>query len=85
MIREKDRSKLWVSLIEVMQLHVLCTPLMLFEILIQLSHSLSDFGLSNAAKPGSLLQTHCGSPEYAAPELFIPGREYGPEVDVWSL
>ena len=46
---------------------------------------LQDFGLSNAAKPGSLLQTHCGSPEYAAPELFIPGKEYGPEVDVWSL
>ena len=44
-----------------------------------------DFGLSNAQQPGSLLQTHCGSPEYAAPELFIPGREYGPEVDVWSL
>ncbi len=46
---------------------------------------LLDFGLSNSTKPGSLLQTHCGSPEYAAPELFIPGREYGPEVDVWSL
>ena len=45
----------------------------------------ADFGLSNAAKPGALLQTHCGSPEYAAPELFIPGREYGAEVDVWSL
>ena len=45
----------------------------------------ADFGLSNVQLPGSLLQTHCGSPEYAAPELFIPGREYGPEVDVWSL
>lgn len=44
-----------------------------------------DFGLSNAQKAGALLQTHCGSPEYAAPELFIPGRQYGPEVDVWSL
>ena len=44
-----------------------------------------DFGLSNSQRPGSLLQTHCGSPEYAAPELFIPGKEYGPEVDVWSL
>eukprot|EP00800_Vazella_pourtalesii_P001267 TRINITY_DN1108_c1_g1_i1.p1 TRINITY_DN1108_c1_g1~~TRINITY_DN1108_c1_g1_i1.p1 ORF type:complete len:914 (-),score=246.16 TRINITY_DN1108_c1_g1_i1:36-2777(-) len=44
-----------------------------------------DFGLSNAAQPGSLLATHCGSPEYAAPELFIPGRQYGPEVDIWSL
>ena len=47
--------------------------------------NLLDFGLSNAQKSGALLQTHCGSPEYAAPELFIPGREYGPEVDVWSL
>ncbi|XP_062506796.1 MAP/microtubule affinity-regulating kinase 4-like [Corticium candelabrum] len=44
-----------------------------------------DFGLSNQHQPGELLATHCGSPEYAAPELFIPGQNYGPEVDVWSL
>uniref|UniRef100_T1J935 Protein kinase domain-containing protein n=1 Tax=Strigamia maritima TaxID=126957 RepID=T1J935_STRMM len=44
-----------------------------------------DFGLSNFYGPGVVLQTHCGSPEYAAPELFIPARPYGPEVDVWSL
>ncbi|XP_068083501.1 serine/threonine-protein kinase par-1-like [Anabrus simplex] len=45
----------------------------------------TDFGLSNTWKAGSMLQTHCGSPEYAAPELFIVGKEYGPEVDLWSL
>lgn len=55
-----------------------------FNLIMTLCFSI-DFGLSNAAKPGALLQTHCGSPEYAAPELFIPGREYGSEVDVWSL
>ncbi|KAF2904981.1 hypothetical protein ILUMI_01192 [Ignelater luminosus] len=44
-----------------------------------------DFGLSNVYDPNSPLRTHCGSPEYAAPELFVPGKSYGPEVDLWSL
>lgn len=44
-----------------------------------------DFGLSNVFEPGNPLRTHCGSPEYAAPELFVPGKTYGPEVDLWSL
>ncbi|XP_044264959.1 serine/threonine-protein kinase MARK2-like isoform X3 [Tribolium madens] len=44
-----------------------------------------DFGLSNVWSSENPLRTHCGSPEYAAPELFIAGREYGPEVDLWSL
>ncbi|XP_033218494.1 SNF1-related protein kinase catalytic subunit alpha KIN12-like [Belonocnema kinseyi] len=44
-----------------------------------------DFGLSNICKYNELLNTHCGSPEYAAPELFIDGKKYGPEVDLWSL
>jgi serine/threonine protein kinase len=44
-----------------------------------------DFGLSNVWTNENPLRTHCGSPEYAAPELFIAGKEYGPEVDLWSL
>lgn len=44
-----------------------------------------DFGLSNYRHGAELLHTHCGSPEYAAPELYISGRQYGPEVDIWSL
>jgi len=31
------------------------------------------------------LKTHCGSPEYAAPELFDGTKTYGPEIDIWSL
>jgi serine/threonine protein kinase len=42
-----------------------------------------DFGFSNHYKPGQMMSTWCGSPPYAAPELF-EGREYdGPRTDVW--
>ncbi|CAG9858025.1 unnamed protein product [Phyllotreta striolata] len=44
-----------------------------------------DFGLSNIWTSDAPLKTHCGSPEYAAPELFITGKQYGSEVDLWSL
>lgn len=46
---------------------------------------IADFGLSNEFTPGCWLRTHCGSPEYAAPELFSPNENYGPEIDIWSL
>ncbi len=45
----------------------------------------SDFGLSNIYREDDPLKTHCGSPEYAAPELFVVGKHYGPEIDIWSL
>ncbi|KAF9422375.1 hypothetical protein HW555_001965 [Spodoptera exigua] len=44
-----------------------------------------DFGLSNMWSGGAALRTPCGSLEYAAPELFVDGRRYGPEVDLWSI
>ncbi|CAL8077395.1 unnamed protein product [Calicophoron daubneyi] len=46
---------------------------------------IADFGFSNYFSNTQKLDTFCGSPPYAAPELFL-GRKYaGPEVDVWSL
>ncbi|OZC10429.1 hypothetical protein X798_02472 [Onchocerca flexuosa] len=46
---------------------------------------IADFGLSNYFSDKTLLNTFCGSPLYASPEI-INGTPYrGPEVDCWSL
>ncbi|TKS71779.1 NUAK family SNF1-like kinase 2 [Collichthys lucidus] len=48
-------------------------------------HQIADFGLSNLYHCDEYLQTFCGSPLYASPEI-VNGRPYrGPEVDTWSL
>jgi serine/threonine protein kinase len=44
--------------------------------------AITDFGLSNSWSLGKILNTYCGSAEYAAPELFAK-RNYGPEVPVY--
>ncbi|XP_037915898.1 serine/threonine-protein kinase SIK2-like isoform X2 [Hermetia illucens] len=46
---------------------------------------IADFGFSNMYKRGELLATWCGSPPYAAPEVFEGKKYTGPEIDVWSL
>ncbi|OTF76089.1 serine/threonine-protein kinase SIK3-like protein, partial [Euroglyphus maynei] len=49
------------------------------------SVKLADFGFSNYYSVHSFLSTWCGSPPYAAPELF-EGKQYdGPKADIWSL
>jgi len=43
----------------------------------------ADFGFGNFFRAGEELSTYCGSPPYAAPEVF-EGRNYqGPEIDIW--
>lgn len=47
---------------------------------------LSDFGLSRFIDPSSpLLETRCGSEEYAAPELIMGKKYDGRKTDVWAL
>ncbi|XP_022097484.1 serine/threonine-protein kinase SIK2-like [Acanthaster planci] len=46
---------------------------------------IADFGFSNFFTPGDQLATWCGSPPYAAPEVFEGQRYSGPQLDIWSL
>jgi serine/threonine-protein kinase SIK3 len=46
---------------------------------------LADFGFSNYYSSNHLLSTWCGSPPYAAPELFEGKKYVGPKADIWSL
>lgn len=46
---------------------------------------IADFGFGNFFEAGEPLTTWCGSPPYAAPEVF-EGQQYeGPQLDIWSL
>jgi serine/threonine protein kinase len=45
-----------------------------------------DFGfaiMQSSSTP--LLKSHCGTPMYAAPEMFLCDTYVGPPVDIWSL
>lgn len=44
-----------------------------------------DFGFGNTFHRERTLDTYCGSPYYAAPEMILGIRYIGPEVDIWSL
>lgn len=46
---------------------------------------IADFGFSNFYREDGHLETWCGSPPYAAPEVF-EGKAYkGPEIDIWVI
>ncbi|KNC85222.1 CAMK/CAMKL/MARK protein kinase, variant [Sphaeroforma arctica JP610] len=50
-----------------------------------LNIKLADFGLSRFYDPNEKCKTFCGSPFYAAPEIFTGTPYTGPEPDIWAL
>lgn len=45
---------------------------------------LIDFGLSNQYREGQFLNTSCGSPCYAPPEMIVGKYYSGLAADIWS-
>lgn len=46
---------------------------------------IADFGMANMMSETSLLETSCGSPHYASPEVAKGEKYHGTEADVWSV
>ncbi|XP_063598956.1 serine/threonine-protein kinase SIK2-like [Penaeus indicus] len=52
---------------------------------VNMNMKIADWGFSNYYSPADTLNTWCGSPPYAAPEVFEGKKYIGPEIDIWSL
>lgn len=50
----------------------------------QLNVKMADFGMAALESNGKLLETSCGSPHYAAPEIVSGLKYHGAASDVWS-
>jgi len=46
---------------------------------------IADFGLSKVFAGGQQLETSCGTPDYAAPEVLLGEKAYDNSVDLWSV
>ncbi|KAE9400840.1 Pkinase-domain-containing protein [Gymnopus androsaceus JB14] len=85
-LREKDAAKLFSQLISGKIVH---RDLKLENLLLDRHRNviITDFGFANRFehRADDLMQTSCGSPCYAAPELVISeGLYVGSAVDIWS-
>ncbi|KAG8856136.1 hypothetical protein FRB91_001195 [Serendipita sp. 411] len=92
-LREKDARKLFAQLISAVwyihQKKIVHRDLKLENLLLDRNRNIivTDFGFANRFehRTDDLMQTSCGSPCYAAPELVISEGSYvGSAVDIWS-
>lgn len=90
MTEDQARSKFWQILSAVEYCHnrnIVHRDLKAENLLLDSNNNIkiADFGFSNFYTSGGQLSTWCGSPPYAAPEVFEGKKYTGPEIDIWSL
>ncbi len=92
-LKEKDACRLFAQLISgvwyIHQRKIVHRDLKLENLLLDRNRNviITDFGFANRFehRADDLMQTSCGSPCYAAPELVISEGAYvGSAVDIWS-
>ncbi|KAK3744584.1 hypothetical protein QZH41_016102, partial [Actinostola sp. cb2023] len=90
-LSEKEAKKKFIQILNAVEYchkrHVVHRDLKAENLLLDqnMNIKIADFGFGNYYKPGNPLNTWCGSPPYAAPEVF-EGKIYdGPQLDIWSL
>ncbi|XP_045479260.1 serine/threonine-protein kinase SIK2-like isoform X2 [Harmonia axyridis] len=90
MSEEQARQKFWQILSAVEYCHnrnIVHRDLKAENLLLDSNNNIkiADFGFSNYYSTTGQLSTWCGSPPYAAPEVFEGKKYIGPEIDIWSL
>ncbi|KYB27919.1 Serine/threonine-protein kinase SIK2-like Protein [Tribolium castaneum] len=90
MTEDQARTKFWQILSAVEYCHnrnIVHRDLKAENLLLDSNNNIkiADFGFSNYYTSGGVLSTWCGSPPYAAPEVFEGKKYTGPEIDIWSL
>ncbi|KXJ13094.1 serine/threonine-protein kinase SIK2 isoform X2 [Exaiptasia diaphana] len=90
-LSEKEAKKKFIQILSAVEYchkcHVVHRDIKAENLLLDqnMNIKIADFGFGNYYKPGNPLNTWCGSPPYAAPEVF-EGKIYdGPQLDIWSL
>lgn len=90
MTEPEARKKFWQILLAVEYCHthhVVHRDLKAENLLLDsnMNIKIADFGFGNFFKTNEHLATFCGSPPYAAPEVFEGKKYLGPQIDIWSL